>query len=56
LVVFPNPVLELWAYTALCTNIVDIKDDVSKMNTSIDIVKTHGDIFLAKCIFVLLST
>ena len=53
LVVFPNPLLlfEFWAYGALCTNIVDAKDDVSKINTIMDTVKTHGDIFLAKCTF-----
>ena len=29
-------------------------DDVSKLNTSMDIVKTHGDIFPANCTAVLI--
>ncbi|HJT48600.1 MAG TPA: hypothetical protein VJ729_10510 [Nitrososphaeraceae archaeon] len=39
---------------ALCKNIVDANDDVSKNITSIDTVKGDGDIFLASSTFVLI--
>ena len=55
LVVFPNPVLELWAYVALFTKIVDANDDVSKTNASIATVKTGRDIFLGNCTSVLID-
>ena len=54
----PNPVLllvlllELWAYAALCTNIVDANDDVAKINSSIDAIKNVRDI-LGNCIIII---